>query len=458
MGLTQNAAGGAVAVGFNTNRGLEAFLAQVPGASGDPVRFTINDRTFRVVTTDNQNRIYVDTGGQTSTSPVVNRGANALTVQDMMNAINNSGAGVNLSFSNATGQFTLQTNQTGENTPSIVYDLGDGGFLQAIMGLNYTDANLSGAQNLGPQNAYFSLNGELMSRTTNNFNVDGLQISIGNNFTDLAGFVPNDNATHVGAQTFNIEVGRNTDDVRQMLVDFVEAYNELMQSMRELTETRRPRQDRDGGFFMPLTEEQRRSMSDREVELWEERARTGILHRDETLRAVQREMTDLMFRNITMPDGRTFNLGNAGIQLSRNPNEFGLLEIDEDRLAFALEHHLESVEELFTAWAPRSDFANDNAWLNASGLATRLNHIAERATNPRIGTITVRAGIAGGMIDSQSQMSLTISSDNRRIDNMLNWLQRREDSLFRQFSRMEMAMMQAQSQMMFFEQLMFQNM
>jgi len=436
---------------FNTQQNLAGFLNIDPtvNPSATDVEFTINNRTFSLNLYDNSIMI--------NGEPVA-RASNAsgpITVQELVNVINGSGAGVNVSFSAVSGQFTIQASQTGTSS-AITADLGIGGFLQSIMGLDPNNNNaaiMGSVQTQAAQNAIVTVNDTAITRENNNFTVDDLTI----NLTSAA-----------EGEDFTIQVSRNTSDIRTMVTDFVNSYNELMRSLIDLTEVRRPRQDRDGGFFMPLTDEQRRDMSDREIEIWEEQARTGILHRDESLRAIQREMTDVLFRNITMPDGRTFNLGNMGIQLSSDVREFGMLEINEERFAFALEHHSDVMQELFTAVAPPLNTFTDstdprvgsarNQWVNASGLAQRLNDVFNRATAPTSGTLSLRAGVAGGALDTQNDMSRQISDQNRRIDNMLSWLERREDSLFRQFSRMEMAMMQAQSQMMFFEQLMWGNM
>jgi len=468
MGLTEVAAGGAVSMAFNLGQRLEDFFnvntagtlwsnmtnpptPPVPGDSA--IFFSINDARFEVDFTRNEIRV-------NGTRVFGRAEGQHLTLNDMMNAVNNSSAAaVNLNFNVHSGQFTMQATQTGamneirfsnmpDGSPSDAPNSSSHNFFFELFGTN----SLATARIQEAQDAEFQIHdgfslSNVMSRSSNNFTVNDLTFNL------TAAAQPAD--PNVPTQ-FTVQVGRNTNDVREMVTDFVNAYNDLMRSLRDLTEVRRPRQE--GGFFMPLTEEQRRGMSDREIEMWEEQARTGLLHRDETLRAIQREMTDLMFRNVTMPDGRTFNLGNMGIQLSRDANTPGLLTIDEDRFELALEHHGDVMQHIFTSAEPRSNFTNDRDWLNGNGLAVRLRHVFDRATHHDTGTITRRAGVAGGIWDSQSAMSLSISNDNRRIDNMLNWLQRREDSLFRQFSRMEQAMMQANSQMMFFEQLMWQGM
>jgi len=466
MGLTENATGGAVSMGFSLAQSLEDFLgAATAGSGSSDAFFAINGVRFEMDFTNN--RITTTAPGQAA-QVFETTGDRELSIQDMLNAVNrSSAAGVNLSFNNLSGQFTMQATQMGENNAISFssYATGDPtaqsshNFFHMLFnsGANPDDARIAEARD-----AVVDIDGVRISRSTNNFTVNGLQINLTNaaappDTTSAGVYIPI--ADRV-ANEFTITVGRDTNDVRQMIVDFVESYNELVRSMLDLTESRRPRQDGNGAFFMPLTEEERRGMSDREIEIWEAQARTGILHRDDTLRTIQNELTNVMFANITMPDGRRFNLGNMGIQLSRDLTQGGMLTIDEDRFESALANHMDVFEEMFTGRANRGDFDTTNEWLGATGLVDRLNFVIDRATSTstdptRTGSLIRRAGYEGSMFVNNNDFSRMISRDNSRIDNMMGWLQRREDSLFAQFSRMEQAMMQAHSQMMFFEQLLW---
>jgi len=466
MGLTENAAGGAVNMGFSLAQSLEDFLGTASNALGTAdASFAINGVRFEMDFTNNS--ITTTAPGQT---PQVfeTTGNRDLSIQDLMNAVNrSSAAGVTMSFNNLSGQFTMQANQTGVNNRIEISDYATAQSSHNFVDLFFqtgsavaADARISEARD-----AVVTIDGVEISRSTNNFTVNGLQINLTNASAPAGSLYQpgHPNYEPIATRTateFTITVGRDTNDVRQMIVDFVESYNELVRSMLDLTESRRPRQDGNGAFFMPLTEEERRGMSDREIEIWETQARTGILHRDDTLRTIQNELTNVMFANITMPDGRRFNLGNMGIQLSRDLTQGGMLTIDEDRFEFALANHMDVFEEMFTGRANRSDHSSTNEWLGATGLVDRLNFVIDRATSTstdptRTGSLIRRAGYEGSMFVNNNDFSRMISRDNSRIDNMMGWLQRREDSLFAQFSRMEQAMMQAHSQMMFFEQLLW---
>src|SRR5699024_11006388 len=79
-------------------------------------------------------------------------------------------------------------------------------------------------------------------------------------------------------QVVTLSATTDTDKVVDTITEFVEEYNELIDFVNgKLTEDRH----RD---YRPLTEEQKEALSDREIEKWEEKARSGLLRNDQALR------------------------------------------------------------------------------------------------------------------------------------------------------------------------------
>ncbi len=76
--------------------------------------------------------------------------------------------------------------------------------------------------------------------------------------------------------------------LKDTIVGFVNDYNKVMESINEkLWETR----DKN---YMPLTDEQKKEMSDTEIEAWEKKAQTGLLKNDSDLRRIQSAMKSAM--------------------------------------------------------------------------------------------------------------------------------------------------------------------
>ena len=76
----------------------------------------------------------------------------------------------------------------------------------------------------------------------------------------------------------------HADAVVDRIKEFVNQYNEIVE---ELNSALREEVFRD---FPPLTDEQKAEMSDKEIELWEERARSGLLRSDRLISGVLSDM------------------------------------------------------------------------------------------------------------------------------------------------------------------------
>jgi len=392
------------------NTSLAAFTGLGPL---DPIEFRINGRDFDFIGTDS--------------------------IQDVINTVNNANIGVRMSFSATSGQFVMESTQTGFGARITEMHDFTGNFLGTAFitgGGQMVDANIATVEFRAAQDAEFELNNVLMSRENNSFVIDGLNINI---------------TAAAEGTTFNIDVARDAGDVRQLVNNFITAYNDMVRSIIELTETRRPRQN--GNFFMPLTQEQRRAMSESEIREWEDQAMTGILHRNEPLRNFMNEMRNALFMNVPF-EGGTINLAQIGIRSVQDIGGFGMIEIrDEAVFENFLNNNPEAITALFTNVELRSDHATERDWFEASGLGDRLNDIMNRALSNRSGSLASFAGIPLNMTYNNNILTNRINDQDQRINRMIEQLERRENQLFAQFGRMEAAMMQAQSQMMFFEQM-----
>ena len=365
------------------------------------------------------------------------------TVQQLMNMINENGSGARISFAASTGQFTLEGTNTGELS-AINFGVGAAGVMNQVFGIDVANAERNA------QNSVFELttNGitTTMSRETNSFS----DTDLGLNITWNASAAEATSATE-------ITLAADTANTRQLVLDFVNQYNDLIRSLQDLSETARPRQTGGRGFFMPLTDEQRRGMSESEIRMWEDQARTGILHRDDTIRSIINDLRNVMMQNVTLEDGTTFNLTQMGIRLSPNWADGAVLVVDYEALDGALANNIDGVAALFTGHGAQQILNPDGSVNHNNNLSARIDSTIRRFA-PEFGSdgiLIQRAGRAGNNADTQSHLAQRIAEQDRRIEQTTRWLERREAQLFAQFSRMEQAMMQAQQQMTFWDQIMF---
>jgi flagellar hook-associated protein 2 len=402
-------------------------------------------RQTRDVQTDTLSRL--DSNGNLVTPPMA-RGQN-LSINQVMNTINGSEAGVRMSFNALSGRFTMES-ASGAGNSNVDFS---GTFFDRI-GFD----NSPGGYYRPASSAVIYIDDVRITRTTNNFEVDGLRFNIDphafwDSATNSSIIDPNDATTFIQME---VNLARDTSTAMNTIRNFVDGFNEMMRNIRALTEVRRPRMQGSREFFMPLTDEQRRAMSEREIDLWESQARTGLLHRDSDLRRLQNDLHSWVTQGVRLEDGTSLGLLQMGIRTARNMEDFGQLEIDEDRLQWFLDNRIEDVTRVFRGPKSLPPATGDRmARLRAGSLADRVNDIMTWATNST-GSLTRRAGIVGGPSEHQNAMSRRIEAEDRRIDNMIRNLERREARYFQKFSRMEMAMMQADSQMAWMQQMFFQ--
>ena len=120
-------------------------------------------------------------------------------------------------------------------------------------------------------------------------NYDGAELTIKDNSFSA------DGATYqlkgVSNSDVVVTIGVDGDKVVENVKTFIESYNKLIAKINtELKEERYKVPGSTRNYFEPLTDEQRESMSDEEVKIWEEKARSGLLRNNSNLRSILSNM------------------------------------------------------------------------------------------------------------------------------------------------------------------------
>lgn len=149
-----------------------------------------------------------------------------------------------------------------------------------------TDNNFSGASD-----AKIKLNGAEYISSTNEFSVNGLSI------TALA---------KTDGTELSVTVATDSEGIYDKIKGLLSEYNSLVNEMNKLYNA-----DSAKGYE-PLTDEEKDSMSDTEVEKWEEKVKAALLRRDDSLEGVMSAMTEAMSKSYTI-NGKSYNLTTFGI-------------------------------------------------------------------------------------------------------------------------------------------------
>ncbi|QGU00429.1 Flagellar cap protein FliD [Candidatus Syntrophocurvum alkaliphilum] len=236
-------------------------------------------------------------------------------------------------------------------------------------------------------------------------------------------------------ETVNLTVSNDTDAVVEKITGFVDKYNKIIENISTKLGEERHRD------FPPLTDEQRRAMSEDEIEMWEEKARSGHFRADPLLNSIASNLRMATSSPVEGIEGDYQQLSAIGIS-TQNWQEQGKLHVDEDKLRAALSDDLEGVIQLFTQDRVVEEDENGNEVVEKGpGIARALHEAAGNA----IDSIRQRAGI-DGLSHDPSFLGQQISREEQRIADMKQRMIRTEERLWSQFSAMERAVAEMNSQ------------
>ncbi|MEK5427560.1 flagellar filament capping protein FliD [Cytobacillus sp. FSL R7-0680] len=330
----------------------------------------------------------------------------------VIDKVNKSSLGVNMFYDQHSDKVTIARTSTGDFNQS-----GDGKeisfngspFLNNVLKLDSNNEK-------GGENAKFTLNGLETERTSNTFTVNGVSFTLKDTFDAVNGDSP-----------VTISINNDTDQAVEKIKEFVEKYNELIDNIQgQLSEEKY----RD---YAPLTSEQREAMSEKDIELWEEKAKSGLLRSDQQLSSLLSNMRMNFYTPLEGATSEYNQLSAIGITTTKNYLEGGKLEINEDKLKEALENDAEGVFNLFAA---------DGDTLGEQGISRRLRDTVTQS----IDALTLKAG-NGMKTNSQFTIGKNLDDINNRITELESKLADKEQRYWSQFAAMETQMQKMNEQM-----------
>ncbi len=271
------------------------------------------------------------------------------------------------------------------------------------------------------KNAVLSIDGVATERSNNFFSLNGLEFEL-------------KETTAAGSEPMEIGVASDTDKVIEGIKAFVDEYNTLVEDLNALLAEPTSYKE-----YAPLTSEQKKDMSESEIELWEEKAREGLLRNDEYINSVLQEMRTIMYQK---PEGAEYALYQFGISTSSDYKDNGKLVIDEAELRDMLNTNPGEIEKLFVS----QDGSDENPEL--LGLGDRLNNVLTGAVKVSSVDPGSLVGVAG--YDSMEQNQYSLGREMEDIDEIIerleNQYQMEYDRYWSQFNAMELAIAEMNTQ------------
>lgn len=354
------------------------------------------------------------------------------TIQNMMDKINSSDAGVNIKYSSLTGQFSMTATETGADSKIEI----EGELGKALFGMDTSDADdaVTGDYKKG-QDAEFTVtvNGKQMdlTRSSNNVDLDGYNVTLKGAFGYNA-----DGSVDNSAEPITFETNTDSDKIVDAIKEFVKDYNEMVTALRSAYTTE-PLTNTKKEEYQPLTDEDQAKMSESAIKNYEEKAKTGLLYADMDLANLYSKLTSAV-----QGDGQLgATLRSIGLEVKFSDG-LSTIELDEDALRDALESDPDKVKNAFTQTTANGASTN--------GLMYNLKSTIEMYASTSIGSPGILVNKAGTTLSSYSlnnnELNDQINNLQEQIEKWQDRMSDRVDFYTNQFTQLELLINKMNSQ------------
>lgn len=319
----------------------------------------------------------------------------------------------------------------------------------------YVDTTLVGKVNLNLEDDYkpkidynpgqdakftVTVNGEqkTMTRSSNSVNLDGLTINMNEEFNGSYNADGTQNLDKAGNPVYKNSVTfqskTDSEKIVTAIKDMVADYNSMMSEIKSAYATM-PYQKSDGSFgnYEPLTDDERRSMSESEIQRYEEKAKQGLLFGDRDLSRLYSEMSEAFsfFNTADVDSLREMGI-TVGYDISTGAQT---VQVDEEKLTAMLDSDPDRVADLFT----KTDGIMDR-------MKTQLDSYAKTTGEPK-GILVQKSGSPLSSLSLMNNLwQQEIDKYNTQIETWQDKLTRQVERYTSQFSRLEQLISQMNSQ------------
>lgn len=333
------------------------------------------------------------------------------TVDTLIKKINDSTDGnVKASYSEMTGKFTIESTKTGENSKLQIVDSSgnESGALDFLV-TSPTSRSAKGSNSQIEVKAKDGSFTKTLNEESNSFSIDGISYNV-----------------HTTG-TCDITSKEDVQPVVDNMKKFVEDYNKIMDKIYSLVTEKGNKE------YPPLTEAQKKDMSEEEIERWEKKAKEGLLRNDSEMRSFMDKMQNAIFG-----DNMKF-LMDCGLTSSEDYTKKGQLSLDEDKFKKELQNNSQKVYDAF---------AGGNDCVLEKMKDTMYDYV---------GTSSSVFAKKAGLEKTSSVVNNFYSEQIKRQEEAIKLLQRkmddRENKLYKQFGQLEASMNKLNSQMNYFAQM-----
>lgn len=316
-------------------------------------------------------------------------------LSDMMTEVNESRAGVTITYNSLNDKFSIKGQETGSGSVIEASDSDENGILKKMFGTSSISKQGT--------DAHAVIDGEDVFYSGNELKYNGINLTLKN----------------VTNGPVNIETTNDNDKVLDNIVSFVEDYNALIKDLNDRTHEKAEYKQ-----YMPLTDAQKDEMTESEIKKWEEKTNKGLLSGDNDISSFLNEMRTVLYTKV----GDKKLLSEIGIESSSDWKDYGKLTINKDKLKDAIQNDAKGVADIFTG---------------SNGIASRLDSACKKAANTSSGSpgsLVTLAGLKGKATEKNNTISKRIDTIKETIKKLKEQYDSRKERLWKQFNSMESAL------------------
>jgi flagellar hook-associated protein 2 len=372
-------------------------------------------------------------------------------------------SGVNFSYSELTGKFSMATTGTG-SSQSLTIDTASSssqGNSQTILNSMFS-TNLSGttdpttAQTFTGSNGSFTItepNGgsNTISESSNQFVIDGISYNFTSNM--------NNGSQISSSNPVTLGVTVNTDNVVNQVQNFVNDYNNLIGGIQDALNEKR------NYSYSPLTTMQESQMTTAQITAWNQQAQQGLLANDDDLTNMLTSMREAFYKPVYTDSTETttipLTMASIGLSTSDDPTQGGKLTLNTQTLTTALQNNPQQVINLLAQIPSNSSYSYYNPTLTSSQLTSRNNEegIFQRLSdivqeyvgtgfnsNGQEGILLTKAGMANDLSDSNNSLTTQIKQQQQSVTDYLTKFNQDKTRYTTMFTQLQSAMSQISTQ------------
>lgn len=267
-------------------------------------------------------------------------------------------------------------------------------------------------------------------------NIKGENASItidGREYTSSSNVIVSNGVTYTALKESTtstaVTVTTDTESLVKSVQKFVDSYNALLDKLNTQIHATKY------STYGALTTEEEANMSEKQIEKWEEKAKSGLLKNDSIISSVVSEMRSALSQPVEGLTGNYTTAASLGIATATGGTawkEYGKLHLDEKKLRAAIAEDPDIVNKIF---------ASDNTNLSTTetkkqGVSTRLYNVLKDGMED----ISKKAGTTASYSnDYTSTLGKQLTDMDANLKLLLRRLQDKESFYYTKYNKMESA-------------------